>query len=167
MVLLIAHRGNTNGPNKVMENEPEYIKKAIDQGFYCEIDVWVVNEENENYIFLGHDNPQIFINLEFLQRYFDKLFIHCKSIKTLIYFKELEEKEGNKFEYFFHNFDNCTITSKGRLWGNINTFVNKNIITVMPENRNTISTDKIQIKTFLIENSFGICSDFISDYYGF
>ena len=29
MVLLIAHRGNTNGPNKVMENEPEYIKKAI------------------------------------------------------------------------------------------------------------------------------------------
>jgi glycerophosphoryl diester phosphodiesterase len=40
---LIAHRGLTDGPNKDLENSPEQILKAIDQGFDCEIDLWIIN----------------------------------------------------------------------------------------------------------------------------
>jgi glycerophosphoryl diester phosphodiesterase len=52
---IIAHRALTNGPNKILENQPSSIDKCISQGYMVEVDVWVINEE----WFLGHDGPQI------------------------------------------------------------------------------------------------------------
>ena len=62
-MIFIAHRGNLNGPNKEMENKPEYILKALNKDFYVEIDVWYIN----NSFFLGHDNPDYKIDIEFLK----------------------------------------------------------------------------------------------------
>jgi hypothetical protein len=44
-MILIAHRGNLNGPNKESENMPDYINIAIEKGFYVEIDVWLINNK--------------------------------------------------------------------------------------------------------------------------
>ena len=38
-MLLIAHRGNINGPDKAKENHPDYINKAIEAGYNVEIDI--------------------------------------------------------------------------------------------------------------------------------
>jgi glycerophosphoryl diester phosphodiesterase len=43
---LIAHRGNTEGPNPLEENKPEYIEEAIENGFDVEIDIWFVHKQN-------------------------------------------------------------------------------------------------------------------------
>ena len=39
-MILISHRGNITGPNKEMENKPEYIEKTLKMGYDVEIDVW-------------------------------------------------------------------------------------------------------------------------------
>ena len=52
-MILIAHRGNIDGPSE-MENHPDHIQKALDAGFHVEVDAWVIDGE----IFLGHDEPQ-------------------------------------------------------------------------------------------------------------
>lgn len=52
-MIIISHRGNINGPNPRMENKPEYIKKALDENFMVEIDVWFYQGE----LWLGHDEP--------------------------------------------------------------------------------------------------------------
>ena len=36
-MIYISHRGNLTGPNKKWENNPEYIRKALDDGFNVEI----------------------------------------------------------------------------------------------------------------------------------
>ena len=53
-MILIAHRGNINGPNENLENDPKYIVQAVDKGFDVEVDIWYTSDG----LFLGHDNPQ-------------------------------------------------------------------------------------------------------------
>ena len=62
---LISHRGNINGPDISNENHPTYIEKAINLGFDCEVDIWVVNKE----LFLGHDEPMYKTTVDFLSNY--------------------------------------------------------------------------------------------------
>jgi hypothetical protein len=42
---LIAHRGLVNGPHKQFENQPHIVKTALEAGFDCEIDLWVVGDQ--------------------------------------------------------------------------------------------------------------------------
>jgi hypothetical protein len=58
-MLLIAHRGNINGPNIELENNPDYILNTLKLGYDCEIDVWKIN----NKLLLGHDKPDYKIDL--------------------------------------------------------------------------------------------------------
>ena len=55
MHILIAHRGNVNGPNPLLENTPEYIDAALKKHYLCEVDVWKIN----NKLYLSHDVPII------------------------------------------------------------------------------------------------------------
>ena len=50
---LIAHRGNINGPNPEMENNPEYILNTLSLGYDCEIDVHLINN-NFQFLVLIH-----------------------------------------------------------------------------------------------------------------
>ena len=72
---LIAHRGNINGKNKSKENSPSYILDAIKQGYDVEIDLWVDNDD----FWLGHDEPQYKINIDFLSK-----SKKCKNISITI-----------------------------------------------------------------------------------
>ena len=63
-MILISHRGNTEGCNEKKENSPDYIDNAISLGFDVEIDVRYLNGD----LYLGHDLPQYKINLDLIRK---------------------------------------------------------------------------------------------------
>jgi len=143
---LISHRGNINGRFESYENEPNYIDLSISRGYDVEIDVWY----KDNILYLGHDNPQYGIDLKWIIDRISNLWIHCKNIDALLYIKECEYS----FNYFWHQEDDVTITSKGFFWTYPGKQLTNNSIAVMPEVKNFSN----------IESSFGICSDYIEKY---
>ena len=145
-MVLISHRGNINGPFESWENKPTYINLAISKGYDVEIDVWYI----DGILFLGHDKPDYDIDFRWFRDRIEKLWIHCKNIDALNYFKNC----GYELNYFWHQVDDVTITSKGYFWTYPGKKLTNNSIAVMPE-----------IKEFIdIEISFGICSDNIEKY---
>ena len=38
-MIQIAHRGNLEGSNAALENDPQYVASALDQGFHAEVDL--------------------------------------------------------------------------------------------------------------------------------
>jgi hypothetical protein len=120
-MLIISHRGNLNGPNTSLENREETIITAIAEGFDCEIDIWKIG----NTLYLGHDSPDRETSLAFLTTYCSSLWVHCKNLDALLALKDT-------FNCFFHDKDVYTLTSKGVVWGNINSPTTENVICVMP-----------------------------------
>jgi hypothetical protein len=144
-MILISHRGNLVGPNPKIENTPEYIKKAISLGYDVEIDVWII----KNKIYLGHDDPQYFINKTWLDFYKKFLWLHCKNIEAINYFSNNKKS----FNYFWHEKDTITLTSKKYIWAYPGKQPIKNSIAVSPELYNDNLT-----------HCLGICSDYIQKY---
>lgn len=134
---IISHRGNLNGVDSKNENKPETIMKALDLGFDVEIDIRVINGE----IYLGHDEPQYKINLEFLQN--DRLWIHCKNKHAL----ELMSKTRG-VHYFWHQSDTYTLTSKNIIWTYVGADLIENAICVLPQANQDIS------------KCYGVCTDY-------
>jgi hypothetical protein len=143
---IISHRGNLNSINPVEENKPEYIENAILEGFDVEVDLRV--EDNQCY--LGHDNPQYFVTMEWLRKYKDVLWIHCKNREAL----EKMSSSVVKFNYFWHQNDSYTLTSSGIGWVLVGQIPYSNSVIVLPENVKLYSQHPEYIK-----NSFGICTD--------
>lgn len=142
---LISHRGNINGRMESWENEPTYIDLAISKGYDVEIDVWYEN----NILWLGHDKPQYGVDFRWFQDRFSKLWIHCKNIESVIFFKNC----GYDVNYFWHQTDTITLTSQNHIWAYPGKQPIKNSIAVMPE----IFNDNVS-------DCYGICSDFIENY---
>jgi hypothetical protein len=142
---LISHRGNVNGKFEGHENEPTYIDLAINKGYDVEIDVWV----KDGLLFLGHDKPVYGINFKWIIDRITKLWVHCKNIEALLFFNNC----NFPINYFWHENDTVTLTSKGHIWA----FPGKqpifDSIAVMPE----INNDKV-------DKCYGICSDYIEKY---
>jgi hypothetical protein len=143
---LISHRGNIIGKNPNRENSPQYINEAIDKGFDVEIDIRSINGS----FYLGHDNPDYLISINFLEKLKDYLWIHCKNIEALSILKL-------DYHCFFHNIDDVTLTSRGYLWTYPGKELGKDSICVMPELSN-------QSNEYIFKNCVGICSDTISIY---
>lgn len=135
---VISHRGNLDGPCKE-ENAPLQIYKALDRGFECEIDLWVVNKK----LMLGHDDPQHEVSREFLQT--PGLWIHAKNIEALDWLSI------TSLNYFWHQRDSATITSKGYIWCYPGIYCNRGI---------TVVLDYIKLP----EGVYGICTDFPNKY---
>ena len=91
-MILIAHRGNIDGPNQQLENTPQYIENAILKGFNVEIDL----RYEDGKLRLGHDNGMTNVSLEWLLSLSDKLWIHCKNLNCLKYLYNTE------LNYFWH-----------------------------------------------------------------
>ncbi len=144
-MILISHRGNINGRFESYENEPNYIDEAIKEGFDVEIDIWFIN----NVLYLGHDKPQYGIPFRWIRDRLSKLWIHCKNVEAITYFKECNYDAN----YFWHQEDVLTMTSTGYLWVYPGNQPIKNSIAVMPEMYN----DDISL-------CIGICSDYIEIY---
>jgi hypothetical protein len=144
-MVLISHRGNLTGSNPGRENSQTYIQEALDKGFNVEVDVWVLDNE----IYLGHDNPQYYVDRTWLYLHKNDLWIHCKNIEAIIYFSN----KLKLFNYFWHENDTLTLTSKKYIWAYPGKQPIKNSIAVMPE----INNDDVS-------QCLGICSDYIQNY---
>jgi hypothetical protein len=144
-MILISHRGNINGKFDSHENEPSYIDYAMSKGYDVEIDVWCVNEQ----FYLGHDYPQYGIDLEWIINRSNKLWIHCKNVDAVVYF----QKCGHNINYFWHQNDTLTLTSKNHIWVFPGYQPVSNSIAVLPELHNEN-----------IEKCLGVCSDYIENY---
>lgn len=145
-MILISHRGNIKGPNPDFENEPEYIYTTLRLGYQVEVDVWYVDGKLK----LGHDEPQYDFPFDLFKNWSDKLWLHCKNIEALKKLNQ-EDKLGVYINYFWHDTDYATLTSKGYIWS-IHPI--ENSILVLPESSNSVQRP----------STIGICSDFIVEY---
>lgn len=144
-MIIISHRGNLNGSLPERENSISYIDEAINVGFDVEIDVWYVN----NVFYLGHDKPTYVIDFDWILERYKKLWIHCKDKNSMIFFQE----QIYDINYFWHENDVLTLTSKNFMWVYPNNQPIRNSIAVLPE----INNDDIS-------KCFGICTDYPQKY---
>jgi hypothetical protein len=144
-MILISHRGNIDGKILEKENHPNYIDATLGSGYDVEVDVWYIDGK----IMLGHDNPQYEVNLRWFTDRINKLWIHCKNMESLIYFRDC----GYDINYFWHQTDDVIITSKDFLWAHPGKQPINNSIAVLPE----LFDDDIK-------ECIGVCSDFIIKY---
>ena len=138
-MILIAHRGNTNGVNSADENKPEYIMAAVDSGYHAEIDVWFINGE----YLLGHDEPLYKVEESFLEN--EKFWCHAKNLEAL---EAMIKNE--KIHCFWHQGDDFVLTSRGYIWTQPGKPCGSNSICVLPEGSRLV-TGEI--------SPFGICAD--------
>jgi hypothetical protein len=141
----ISHRGNLNGRMESYENEPNYIDLAIKKGYDVEIDVWFKDDQ----LWLGHDNPDYGIDFRFISDRISKLWVHCKNVESVVFFREC----GYDINYFWHETDCVTLTSRNYIWAFPGKQPIKNSISVLPEINNDDVTQCV-----------GICSDYIEKY---
>jgi len=147
---LIAHRGNLNGPNPTRENSIDYIQEAISEGFDVEIDLRYKDQR----FYLGHDEPQYHVPMTWLVKWKDNLWIHCKELESL-------DKISNSpidFNYFWHQEDDFTLTSKKYIWTYPGKSYTSNSVIVMPE----INLDINSFNKLRTYECFGVCSDYLN-----
>ena len=129
-----------------MENKPEYINSALELGYDVEIDIWVIND----LLYLGHCEPNFHVDITWLIERKKNLWIHCKNIQALFFFKTC----SHIFNYFWHQSDDFAMTSFGEFWTYPGKDLTSNSIACLPE-----------ICDFKnLEKAKGVCSDFISKY---
>ena len=90
------------GPDKKLENNPEHILNICNK-IDVEVDAWFI----DNRWFLGHDGPQYEVKESFFN---DKMWIHCKNLQAC------EELSSTNLNWFWHENDKMTLTSKGYKW---------------------------------------------------
>ena len=103
-MIIISHRGNTNGVNINKENNPTHIQTLLDINIHVEIDVWVIDEG----WYLGHDCYVYPISLDFLKQ--ANLWCHAKNLQSL------EQMLIYNIHCFWHETDDFTLTSRGVIW---------------------------------------------------
>lgn len=140
-MVLIAHRGNVSGRNPEKENNPLYVKSALNQGFDAEIDVWV----NDEKYYLGHDEPVYSVEESFLAN--EKIWCHAKNIQALS-----KMLTNNKIHCFWHQSDDVTLTSNGFIWTYPGKPLTEKSICVLPDPEEIVS------------KCYGICSDSVYNF---
>ena len=141
-MICFSHRGNLYGKSG-KENTVESITIAVNSGYHVEIDIWKIG----NKLFLGHDEPDEMIDIDFLK---NPLFLcHAKNAPALE-----EMIKHSDIHCFWHEEDKYTITSKGYIisYPGFSRLGKKTII-MKPE---------LHSKDF--GDCYGICSDYISCY---
>jgi len=151
-MLMIAHRGNLEGPRPNLENRTEYIQKALDAGFYVEIDVWVKNRV----ITLGHNEGVYPCQVEFLTN--DKILCHAKNFEAIEFFNSHKD-----IHWFWHDKDACTLTSKGWVWAFPHNRIEGSILNQPEFNQKWNPEEAIsQYRWYISNGSFlGVCSDYV------
>lgn len=133
---IISHRGNLIGRIPEKENHPNYVDAAISSGFDVEIDVWF----SDNKFYLGHDKPEYEIELSWFLSRENKLWIHAKNLEVIPHLY------NTNLNWFWHESDKLTITSKGFLWCYPNVYL-KDGVTVTLEHQEVPN------------NIFAVCTD--------
>ena len=150
-MLLIAHRGNMNGPNPEKENTLEYLGLALAQGYGVEVDIWVI----QGMVFLKHDEPTLLdrpidlVELWKLKQN-ENVFFHCKNIQALVFLTTCDLAEQSDF--FMHDKDKAVLTANGWIWTAYPEHVGEDTIIIAPR---MTSWD-------LKSRPYAICSDYVS-----
>ena len=139
---IISHRGNISGPNQELENNPNYIDAAIGLGYDVEIDVW---KKGQQY-YLGHDAPSYKISLMWLEKRKKWLWCHAKN------YRALESLLSNRVHCFWHQQDDCVLTSKKIIWCYPEKIIKSGILVVK-------GNSKINFKK-LKSICSGVCTDY-------
>jgi hypothetical protein len=136
---LISHRGNTDGPRSD-ENDPRRLAHVLSQTAYdVELDLRMVGDR----LFLGHDRPDYAIDADFLSKHKERLWIHAKNLEALNWLL------GSEYIYFWHQEDDYTLTSNGKIWTYPGKRVCENSIIVIANKSNPP------------KNVYGVCSDYV------
>ena len=114
---------------------------------FVEVDVRLIDGQ----IYLGHDCPQYKVSKDFFLEDSDKFYIHCKNAEALNFFY----KNNLGVEFFFHEDDEYTITSKGNIWIHPKASLIKGGILVMPEKRFDIKDANLVM---------AVCSDYVEKF---
>jgi hypothetical protein len=142
----IAHRGNVDGIDLERENRPEYIDTAISLGYDVEIDLRTKGRS----LYLGHDDPQYPVSLDWLLDRRNNLWIHAKD------YESLKTLSRTNLQYFYHTSESYTLTSNGYIWSH--DFANKmNNMCIVP------LLSKEEVEEYDQTEFFAVCSDFILD----
>jgi hypothetical protein len=144
----IAHRGLMFGPDKNKENRPETVDAALREGFDVEVDLWYYGRS----WWLGHDESQYAIDFSFLVKRKKNLWVHAKSEKTFVELNNM----NSTLNYFWHNVDSYTFTSKGIAWIYPGKPLAYNGVCVLPEN--TYDLASLPAEVYSVR---GICSDHV------
>jgi len=131
---IISHRGNLNGVNKELENNPNHIVNVLTK-FDVEIDVWFI----DNKWFLGHDNPQYEVLFDFFK---SNMWLHCKNLQAC------EQLLKTNLNWFWHENDKVTLTSKGYIWVYPGVYVDNGI------------TVEFGYNSSLPNDILGVCTDY-------
>lgn len=107
-IMVIAHRANLTGPGSAEfgESHRDSIELALLKGHLVEADLWFV----DGYFYLGHDGAEYRCDNELLGR--KGVWWHCKNIPAF----ERMLLRPDKPICFFHQEDQCTLTSNGFIW---------------------------------------------------
>lgn len=134
---IISHRGNVSGSDKSIENNPNQIDRVLNLGFDVEIDLHF----HDNDYYLGHDEPQYLIDKYWLLNRKNNLWVHLKTLE-LADFAVVRE-----LNYFWHENDKFTMTSKGIPWCYPGVYLKHGVSVVL--------TDE-----FITKDIFGVCTDY-------
>ena len=145
---IIAHRANLFGPMEESENDPLMVDKCIEMGFDVEIDLWF--DKNKQQFLLGHDKGEYSIDLGWILERRKSLWIHCKGTESILKISEM----ATDLNYFWHNKDDYTFTSKGIIWAYPGNVVNEIGVLVMPEWANE------RLESQNVDSCYGICTDY-------
>lgn len=143
-MLIISHRANLNGPDPSIENKPEAIEHAINEGFSVEVDLRM----KDGNLYFGHDEPQHETNIDFLYKYKQRLWIHCKEMQTMEFCLD------KALHCFWHNTDDYTLTNYKYVWAYPGKEpVGKLTIMVMPE----LHWNPSEV---ISKKPYGVCTDY-------
>jgi hypothetical protein len=141
---LIAHRALMQGPDAARENHPDQIQLALQAGLDVELDVRYLHGE----FWLGHDVAQYKVELWWLLN--PRFWLHCKNLQAM---HELSKTTTN---FFWHQNDDVTLTSKGWLWTQPGRTLFSNSVAVVPETH--VSLD--QFASVRAWPCHAICTDY-------
>lgn len=146
-MILIAHKGNTNGPNPERENTWSYIEEALEAGYHVETDVSFLNGK----FYIGHDDKKEEVSGAKLMDH--RLWLHCKNVEALYQLGSAARLVGGWSRmphYFWHQEDDYTLTSDGWIWTYPGKDIEWNSIAVMPE----------KVLGWDISKAYGVCTDY-------
>lgn len=140
---IISHRGNLDGTSSSRtENTINSIQAALQAGFDVEVDIW----RKDDVLWLGHDHPQYYL---FSSEMLDdkRIWFHAKNLDALQYMSRHHPNSN----FFWHQNDDYTLTSMGKIW----TYPNKPICSESI----IVALDKEQIDSAIEHGAYGICTD--------
>jgi len=114
---IISHRGYLNGKDDYLENNPKEIIRILENtDFDIEVDLWTKDLK----WYFGHDYPKYELSSEeiilLFEYYFDRVWIHCKNFDALDNLSSSKHYLFKNLNYFWHQEDDFTLTSKQYIW---------------------------------------------------